>query len=177
MAFTRDFTGAPEGALKINGPIQVAIVDETTNSGSKNYVPAFGEIVLHKTSSGQFLKVGDGTTKTENIPGTLTTQNGLENYTGIDCGELDFDHSTTPNELIKRFQNNNKLHINGPFQILTAYQATCGKNYVPALGELVNFSGCDEGDDGEYDLLLGDGRQTLGQIHATGGILKRPFTT
>ena len=87
MAFTRDFTYAPEGALKVNGPIQVAIVDETTNAGSKNYVPARGEIVLHKTSSSQTLKVGDGTTTTENISAILT-QNVFENYTGIDCGSL-----------------------------------------------------------------------------------------
>ena len=72
MAFTRDFTNAPEGALRINGPIQVAIVDEITNAGSKNYIPALGEIVLLKTSNGQSLKLGNGTSTAENLTAITT---------------------------------------------------------------------------------------------------------
>lgn len=106
MAFTRDFTDVPEGTLKVNGPIQVAIVDETTNAGSKNYVPALGEIVLLKTSNGQSLKFGDGTSTAENLTAITTAtelasaianagyttpadvQTVLGNFKGIDAGTL-----------------------------------------------------------------------------------------
>lgn len=90
MAFTRDFTNAPEGALKVNGPIQVAIVDhDAYNVG--DYVPATGELIYfidYNADKGRYgvLKFGDGSRSSANLPAILTRDDFV--FEGIECGDL-----------------------------------------------------------------------------------------
>ena len=53
MAFTRDFTGAPEGALKVNGPIQIA--QGNLANGAGEYIPASGELFLYNDTYTTYL--------------------------------------------------------------------------------------------------------------------------
>ena len=204
MEFTRDFTGAPEGALKVNGPIQIA--QGNLANGAGEYVPASGELFWYDGGNSTYLVVGDGNKKVSQLPAitdenTLTEaiedidfntpiNNIISSYTGIDSGFLEYSTNTTLDEL----NQNDTYHYEATSlpNIYRVFDKTNGNlnigsvrvtrinceipadealAYKPLPGEIVFF-----GNEAEqwFDLVIGlNGNQTLSQLHAEGGILKR----